>query len=135
MKNMDNSAMSIETLFDKKNYLDVKLASGQVLLPKEKQNPEINVISIPIIFTPREIKNYEEKVIFDINNLHKIEVKLIGEGIPMKLELERAEDNFVDFGIQRIGSDVTKVISLVNYSKRAITITLNVGKQIEELSK
>jgi len=67
----------LEAKFDKKNYLDVKLASGQVLLPKEKQNPEINVISIPIIFTPREIKNYEEKVIFDINNLHKIEVKLI----------------------------------------------------------
>jgi len=60
---------------------------------------------------------------------------MIGIDITLKLELERAEDNFVDFGIQRIGSDVTKVISLVNYSKRAITITLNVGKQIEELSK
>jgi hydrocephalus-inducing protein len=135
MKNMDNSAMSIETLFEKKNYLDVKLANGQVLLPKEKQNPDINVISIPIIFTPREIKNYEQIVTFDINNLHKIDVKIIGEGIPMKLELERAEDNFVDFGIQRIGADVTKTISLVNYSKRAITIKLDVGNQLEELSK
>jgi len=115
--------------------LDVKLASGQVLLPKEKQNPEINIISVPIIFTPREIKNYEEIVQFDINNLHKIDVKIIGEGIPMKLELERAEDNFVDYGIQRIGSDITKTISLVNYSKRAITIKLDVGKQLEDLSK
>ena len=33
MKNRDNTAMSIETLFEKKNYLDFKLASGQVLLP------------------------------------------------------------------------------------------------------
>mmetsp|Transcript_8825 Transcript_8825/g.8185 ORF Transcript_8825/g.8185 Transcript_8825/m.8185 type:complete len:101 (+) Transcript_8825:8684-8986(+) len=31
--NMDNSAISIETNFEKKPYLDVKLAPGQVLLP------------------------------------------------------------------------------------------------------
>lgn len=111
MKNLDNSAMSIETYFDKTNYLDVKLASGQVLLPKEPNNPNINVLSIPIIFVPREIKNYEEIISFDINALHKIDVKIVGEGIPLKLELERAEDNFVDFGTQRVGADVTKVVS------------------------
>ena len=30
MRNRDNAAMSIETLFEKKNYLDVHLAPGTV---------------------------------------------------------------------------------------------------------
>jgi hydrocephalus-inducing protein len=31
--NMDNSAISIETNFEKKPYLDVQLSPGQVLMP------------------------------------------------------------------------------------------------------
>ena len=38
MMNRDNSAMSIETLFQKNPYLDFKLDSGQVLLPINPQD-------------------------------------------------------------------------------------------------
>ena len=45
MKNLDNSAMSIETLFERTPYLDIQLAPGQVLLPyvapvKSKDNKD-----------------------------------------------------------------------------------------------
>jgi hypothetical protein len=54
--NIDNSAISLETNFEKKPYLDVQLSPGQVLLPL-KDNPN-EKLEIPIIFTPREIKKY-----------------------------------------------------------------------------
>jgi len=78
--NNDNSAISIECNFDKRPYLDVQMAPGQVLLPKES-------LEVPIIFIPREIKKYSEVVTFDFNNLYKIDIQIQGEGIPMQLEL------------------------------------------------
>lgn len=39
------------------------------------------MLRVPIIFTPRETIKYEESIILDINNLHKIEIKIIGEGL------------------------------------------------------
>ena len=39
IKNFDNSAMSVETNFEKKPYLDVQLSPGQVLLPNTKESP------------------------------------------------------------------------------------------------
>ncbi len=53
---------------------------------------ELNVLRIPIVFIPREVRKYDEVVTFDINGLHKIDVRLTGEGAPLKLELERTED-------------------------------------------
>jgi hydrocephalus-inducing protein len=72
------------------------------LLPLEydkKEKKELNVLKVPIVFTPRECIFYNEKVLIDINNLHKIEVSIRGEGIPFKLELEHTEDQNLDFGI------------------------------------
>jgi hypothetical protein len=54
LRNHDNGAMSIETLFEKKPHLNFKLADGQVLLPykksdlKSKIKKEENVLQIPI---------------------------------------------------------------------------------------
>lgn len=80
MRNKDISAMSVETTFEKTNYLEVGLPPGQVILPlqleshKDKRGiatvKEFNVLKIPIIFTPRENKKYEESITFDINGLH-----------------------------------------------------------------
>ncbi len=66
---------------------------------------ENNVLKIPIVFTPRESKKYEETITFDINGLHKIDVLVQGEGIPLKLELESSQDQNIDFGIARVGSE------------------------------
>ena len=45
------------------------------------------MLQIPITFTPRECVKYDESVVFDINGLHKIEVRFTGEGVPLKLDL------------------------------------------------
>lgn len=91
--------MSIESLFKKTDYIDVKIPSGQVVLPLEiaevknkkgvKERVEKNLLKIPIVFTPREYMRYDEDLIFDINGLNKIIVKVKGEGVPLKLELEK----------------------------------------------
>ena len=46
MRNHDEEAISIESIFEKTPYLDVQLPPGQVLLPTHS-------IEVPIIFTPR----------------------------------------------------------------------------------
>lgn len=94
--------MSIETSFERTNYLEVTLPPGQVILPlqfethKDKKGivhtKELNVLKIPIIFTPRESKKYQDTITLDINGLQKIDVVISGEGVPFKLELERTED-------------------------------------------
>lgn len=139
MFNRDNAAMTIEPLFEKKKYLDVQLPSGQVLLPREEredgQEGPDGFLDVPIVFTPRELKKYEETVSFDINGLHVVDVRITGEGVPLKLDLVRAEDSFVDYGICRVGADVTRVISLANYSKGEVTISFDVEGQLQELAK
>lgn len=78
--------MSLECQFEKTSYLDVQLANGQVLLPFD-QNKDI--LKVPFVFTPRDIEKYEETVLLDINGLHTMEVKIKGEGVPFKIDLEK----------------------------------------------
>jgi hypothetical protein len=57
-------------------------------MPMSSENKEDeHKIEIPIMFTPREMKTYQEKVTFDFNNLYKVDVIIKGEGIPLQLEL------------------------------------------------
>ena len=117
--NLDNSAIAVETTFEKKPYLDVQLAPGQVLVPSTKEAPI--KLEIPIIFTPREIKKYQETISFEFNNLYTIDVTITGEGIPMQLELVDPDQAVVDFGVVSVGGDVTRTIPLVNKSKKPVT--------------
>jgi hydrocephalus-inducing protein len=98
------------------------LAPGSVLLPSNKEAPL--KLEVPIIFTPREIKKYQETITFDFNNLYTIDVVLTGEGIPMQLELVDPDQAVVDFGIVSVGGDITKTVSLINKSKKPITFSL-----------
>jgi hypothetical protein len=41
----------------------------------------------------------------------------------------------VDFGICRIGDDITKVIYLVNLSRKPITISFDVNDQLKDFEK
>ncbi len=68
---------------------------------------------------------YQEDVYFDINGLHKIKFPVSGEGCPLKLELLKAEDKLVDFGIKTVGADITKYVNVQNNSKRAITLSFD----------
>lgn len=121
--NFDNSAIAVEIPnFEKKPYLDVQLAPGQVLLQSTKESPL--KLEIPIIFTPRVIKKYTEVIRFDFNGLYTIDVTVTGEGIPMQLELVDPDQAIVDFGIVSVGADITKTVQLINKSKKPVTFSL-----------
>jgi hydrocephalus-inducing protein len=97
---------------------------------------EKNMLKVPIVFTPRDLKKYSEDIVFDINNgLNKMIVKIKGEGIPLKLELEKTEDQNIDFGVTHVGSESSRTVSLINNSKKKIEITFDVDSQIEDLKK
>lgn len=120
--NNDDSAISIETNFEKKPFLDVQLSPGEVLLPSTKDKEE--KLSIPIIFTPRDIQKYHEVVTFDFNGIYKIDVVIKGEGIPMNVELVDPDQHIVDFGILSKGSDTTKTVNLINKSRKPVLFSL-----------
>jgi hydrocephalus-inducing protein len=82
------------------------------------------MLEIPIMFTPRDIKSYNETVTFDFNNLYKVDVQIKGEGIPLHLELKDPDQAFLDFGIVTVGGDVTKTVPIVNKSKKPVTFKL-----------
>lgn len=63
-----------------------------MILPSVKSKVDkIEKIEIPIIFTPRALKKYDETITFDINGVYKIDVKITGEGIPMIVTLQDPE--------------------------------------------
>lgn len=43
------------------------------------------MLQVPLVFTPRDLMHYNEEIVFDINGLNKISVRVKGEGIPLKL--------------------------------------------------
>lgn len=50
---------------------------------------------------------------------------MLGEGIPLKLELEKTEDSNIDFGIVRVNKESTRTIALINYSRKPVNLTFN----------
>lgn len=87
---------------------------------------EHNVLKIPITFTPRECVKYHDVVTLDINNLHKIDLDISGEGVPFKVELEKAEDQNCDFGVVRVGKESYRTVTLQNLSRKPVTLTFDI---------
>lgn len=61
---------------------------------------------------------------FDFNGIHKIELRVSGEGIPMVLELVDPEHHLLDFGIAPVGANLNKQVQLVNKSRRPVNLAL-----------
>lgn len=110
----------METAKDKKGLIQVK---------------EHNVLRIPIVFTPRECLRYEESVVFDINGLQQVQLRFTGEGVPLKLEFERNEDQNVDFGVFSVGQTGTRSVVLINQSPKAINLSFVIGDQLKDLKE
>lgn len=88
------------------------------------------MLKVPIVFTPRDLTRYQESIVFDINGLNKMIVKVKGEGIPLKLELDKTEDQNIEFGVTQVGGEASRTVSLVNHSKKKIEITFDVENQL-----
>lgn len=81
-------------------------------------------LEIPIRFAPREVKSYSFAIPFIINGTSNISVIIDGNGIIPRLELLNAAQRRLNFGIIDVNKEVTKIVTLVNRSKKEMTIRL-----------
>ena len=113
--NLDAQAISLESDFEKKTYLDFPVVPGQVLMPDESAKLEI-----PIVFTPREIRKYAETIKLDFNGLYFVDVQVTGQGIPLNLDLKDPDQLLTDLGIVSVGGDVSRTVPVINRSAKAV---------------
>jgi hypothetical protein len=97
----------------------------------KKSGHPLNVKRIPIVFSPREVRKYKEKISFLVNNNHEMHVTVQGEGCRFLLDVVSSDS--LDFGSVLVGKEVLKKFILRNNSKRSIPIDFNVKNQLKEL--
>jgi hydrocephalus-inducing protein len=128
VKNMDKEALTIETNFDNKNkpYLDVLLSTGQVILPFSTPT---DILEIPIVFIPRDFTKYRDIIKFKFNGIYDVDVEIIGEGIPLRVELEDPAMQNLNFGIIQLGQSKKMEFVVVNRGKIKVNVQLYAENQ------
>ena len=114
--NNDIIDISCDLVFESTPYLEVK-SSPTVLAPGEFQE-------IPISFLPKENRQYEETLAFEINGLFRADVQIKGEGCPVKVELFDVKHANVNFGSLMANQSTTRYVKLVNRSKIPTLVSL-----------
>ena len=129
--NHDKKTLTLDTNFLKNEYLKIKLAPSQSVLPY-KDN-EKNIISVPVFLNLRKLGKFNEKIEFIINNNHKIYVTTKGEGVPLNLELEKPQDINLDMGELRPYQKCNKEIKIFNNSKVPVYMNFDYEDQLSKL--
>ncbi|CAK0791292.1 unnamed protein product [Prorocentrum cordatum] len=114
--NRDDNDIHIATNFQREPWLDVQLHSAMVEAGKS--------IRIPIVFSPREVCEYMQRIEFSINEYTRTAVDIRGRGCPMRLEVAQAEMQNVDFGVVTGGEVPIKAVKLANRSARPVSFEL-----------
>ena len=81
-------------------------------------------IDVPIHFAPRDVKDYVFVIPFTINGTGKANVNILGRGMNAKLELANQSQRRINYGTIGVGAAVSKSVSLVNRSKKSLTVQL-----------
>jgi hypothetical protein len=108
------NTLSVECLFQKTKALSMN-CPPIVLGPGQQ-------ISIPITFTPREVKDYHFQLPFMINNTSKINIPITGRGITPRIELLHHAQHRVNFGSVNIGHEKSQVIEFINPTRKTLTV-------------
>jgi hydrocephalus-inducing protein len=77
---------------------------------------------IPVRFAPRDQKDYAFAVPFQVNGNTRINITVVGSGIPAKLEILAPAQRSVSFGVVNVGQEVTRQVRLINRSRRALPL-------------
>merc|ERR1719506_1377354 len=88
--NRDTTDVLISTDFEREPHLFVDLQA--VMIPAGRK------IEVPIVFTPRELMQYETNIPFKVNDFSTTNVKIKGRGVQLRLELLKPSMQTVDFG-------------------------------------
>ena len=81
---------------------------------------EENKLKIPIVFTPREIRKYEETIKLDFNGLYNVDLQVKGQGIPLNLDLKDPDHSTTDLGTISVGGSASKVVPIINRSSKSV---------------
>lgn len=118
--NQDTQAISLETNFEKKTYLDFPVVPGTVLMPGEDHK-----LQIPIVFCPREIRKYNETIRLDFNNgNYFVDLQISGQGVPLNLDLKDPDHQTTDLGTVSVGGVATRVVPIINRSSKSVKFTI-----------
>lgn len=83
-----------------------------------------NTLKVPILFTPREIRKYEESITLDFNGLYQVKVLIRAQGIPLNLDLRDPDQAITDLGIVSVSGQASKTVPIINRSQKAVKFTL-----------
>lgn len=115
--NRDLNDCLLSTTWQKQPHLDVHLVASMIGAGES--------LTIPIIFTPRDYKEYREKIEFIVNDFTRTEVNISGRGCQMKLEVANMTMQNVDFGVTTGNQPVQRSVKLINRSLKEIDFELH----------
>ncbi|KAL3282412.1 hypothetical protein HHI36_005597, partial [Cryptolaemus montrouzieri] len=78
-------------------------------------------ISIDIFFSPTESKRYEETISFLVYS-NKVNIKLLGIGVPLALEVLSLNDKCLDFGAVRVGKCAQRNVTVINSGEAVLDV-------------
>ncbi|CAL1131731.1 unnamed protein product [Cladocopium goreaui] len=122
--NRDDSDCLISSSFQREPWLDVQLNAAMIEAGAS--------LRIPIVFSPREVCEYMQRIEFIVNDYTRMHVDVRGRGCPLKLELTDSDMQNIDFGITRGNEPVSRQVRLVNRSPRPVTFQLSDEKELAE---
>ncbi|CAF0784494.1 unnamed protein product [Didymodactylos carnosus] len=109
ISNQDMKDHSIECLYQNTSHLMCDYKTN--LLQSKEANKCL------ITFYPREYKQYQEQIQFEIDGLTLINVSVTGEGVEFKVEVADSKQKIVNLGALQSGKTVTKDVSIINRSR------------------
>ncbi|CAE7738994.1 Hydin, partial [Symbiodinium sp. CCMP2456] len=115
--NRDDSDCLISTTFTREPWLDVQLNAAMIEAG--------GTLRIPIVFSPREVCEYMQRIEFVVNDYTRMHVDIRGRGCPLKLELTDTDMQNIDFGVTKGNEPVARQVRLVNRSPRPVTFELS----------
>ena len=117
--NMDTKEYSIDCIFDSTEFPFLHVGDSPAsLAPGQSADVDVE-------FFPDQPKHYKALVPFSVNGLYTVNVVYTGEGVPMRLELVKPEQNSVHFGHVREGHSETREIRMVNKSRLPVTCVVD----------
>ena len=81
-------------------------------------------LEIPILFTPREIRKYQETIRLDFDGLYQVEIQVNGSGTSLNLGLKDPEQQLLDLGIVPVGGSAVKTAPIINRSAKLVKFSI-----------
>eukprot|EP00879_Flechtneria_rotunda_P018040 GHRR01018909.1.p1 GENE.GHRR01018909.1~~GHRR01018909.1.p1 ORF type:complete len:542 (+),score=201.99 GHRR01018909.1:696-2321(+) len=126
LQNNDTQPVSFDILFDITDNWKV-LSSPCVLAPGHSQE-------VPITFKPTAAQKYNAVMPVRVNGLYNVNVNLSGEGVPLRVELAKAEQmqRGVAFGAVPHGSSSNRNLALANRGQASAFVSFEPSHELFE---